>query len=145
MAKQLLVLDEVIAMLKVTSAPNRVIEAFRQQAEFVLGKRNEREVETTNDEEPDKLDHITISSSYGHKTQKGYVELTLNEQRTQMEPKKAREVGLALLESAEAAMSDEIFVKLLKDKVGIDTERAGLVLIDLREIRQGTRGLSWPS
>ena len=49
-----------------------------------------------------------------------------------------------LLEAAEAATSDEIFVTML-EKIGIDTERAGHVLIDLREIRQGTRGTSWPS
>jgi len=144
MAKPLLILDEVVAMLKVTSAPNRVIEAFRQQAEAVLAARNIREVEVTTDEEPE-VDSITVSSSYGQKTQKGYVEFTLNEQRSQMPPAKAREVGLMLLEAAEAATSDEIFVKLLREKVGIDVERAGMVLIDLRELRQGTRGISWPS
>jgi galactose-1-phosphate uridylyltransferase len=144
-AVQLLVLDEVVLMLKAAGAPNRVIDAFRKQAEAILAARNVREVEASNDEEPDKLDRITVSSSYGHRTQKGYVEFTMNEQRTQMEPKKAREVGLMLLESAEAAIGDEIVVKLLKDKVGLDTERAGMVLIDLREIRQGTRGIAWPS
>src|SRR5262245_31073256 len=108
MAKQLLVLEEVVAMLQATSAPKRVIEEFRKQAEFVLAKRNERAIEASNAEEPEKVDHITVSSSYGHKTQRGYVEFTLNEVRTQMEPKKAREVGLMLLESAEAAIGDEI-------------------------------------
>jgi hypothetical protein len=145
MAKQLLVLEEVEAILRANSTPNRVIEAFRTQATKILAMRNERETEATTDEEPDRVDRITVSSSYGHRTQKGYVEFTLNELRTQMEPKKAREVGLMLLEAAEAATSDEIFVTLLKEKVGIDTERAGMVLIDLRELRQGTREISWPS
>ena len=132
-------------MLRATGAPNRVVEAFKTQATMVLGKRNEREAEVGTDEEPDEIDRITVSSSYGHKTHKGYVEFTLNELRTQMEPKKAREVGLFLLEAAEAATSDEIFVELLHTKVGIDRERAGMVLIDLRELRQGTREISWPS
>src|SRR5262245_65357699 len=136
MAKPLLVLDEVLAMLKVVGAPNRVIDAFRTQADAVLAARHVREVEATTPETPD-TDAITVSSSFGQKTHRGYVEFTLNEQRTQMEPAKARQVGLFLLEAAEAATSDELFVKLLVDKVGISPERAGYVLVDLREIRQG--------
>jgi hypothetical protein len=58
--------------------------------------------------------------------------------------KKAREVGLMLLEAAEAAMSDEIMVKLL-EQVGLPPEARTGMLLHLREIRQGTRGTSWPS
>lgn len=146
MAKALLMLEEVLAMLRATSAPNRVIESFRQQAEAVLAKRNIREVEASTDEDPGKVDAITVSSSYGHRTRKGYVEFTLNDQRTQMEPKKAREIGLMLLESAEAATSDEMFITLIRERVGItDPDAAGRFLVDLREIRQGTRDILWPS
>lgn len=134
MAKQLLVLEEVLAMLKTTGAPNRVIEKFREHVETVLGIKPSK---TTDD-------NVQVASGYGALTQRGFVEFTLNEQRTQMEPKKAREIALMLLEASEAAMSDEIFVALLTDKLGIDPERAGMVLLDLREIRQGSRSTVYP-
>jgi hypothetical protein len=62
-----------------------------------------------------------------------------------MEAAKAREIGLMLIQAAEAATSDEIFITLLK-QIGLDTgEHHGTILLALREIRQGTRGVSWPS
>lgn len=134
MARQVLVLEEVIAMLQAISAPTRIIEQFRQQAEGVLGKKSE-----TGD------DHVTVSSGFGQKSRVGFVELTVNETRTQMDAKKAREIGLMLIEGAEAAASDQIFVTLL-ERMGLDSMEAhGRVLLELREIRQGTRGVSWPS
>lgn len=133
MARKTFVLEEVIAMLKVSGAPNRVIDAFQKRAEFVAAKRNQK-----------NLDEVSVGSSFGADTRRGYVEFTLNDQLSQMEPTKAREIGLMLLEAAEAATSDEIFVTMLA-KFGLDEERAGRILIDLREIRQGTRGTSWPS
>ena len=133
MARKTFVLEEVIAMLKVSGAPNRVIDAFQKQAEFVAAKRNQKE-----------LDEVTVASGFGHASRRGHVEFTLNDQLSQMDAQKAREVGLMLLEAAEAATSDEIVVTLLEE-IGIDTEGAGRLLIKLREIRQGTRGVSWPS
>jgi hypothetical protein len=134
MARRVLILDEVLAMLTVVGAPSALRERFRRQAEGVIGKRNERGV-----------DRVTVSSSFGQKTQRGAVELTLNDERSQMEPKKAREIGLMLIEAAEAATSDEMLVKLL-DRMGLDdAEARGRMLIELREIRQGSRDVSWPS
>jgi hypothetical protein len=133
MARKTYVLEEVIAMLRVSSAPTHVIDAFQKQAEFAAATRNQK-----------SLDAITVGSIFGADTRRGYVELTLNDQLSQLEPAKAREVGLMLLEAAEAASSDELFVRLLEN-IGIDTDLAGRILIDLREIRQGPRGTSWPS
>lgn len=134
MAKQVLVLEEVLALLKVTGAPNRVIEAFRAHAESVLGKKLEK-----------GFDEVTVGSGFGQVSRVGFVDLTLNETRTQMDAKKAREIGLMLIEAAEAAASDEIFVKLL-ERIGLDSVEAhGRMLLELREIRQGTRGVSWPT
>lgn len=137
MAKSLLVLDEVLAMLGVVGAPKKLIDAFRTQAELVLAKKNVRSVD-------DGTDAIEVMSGFGQRSRKGFVELRLNEQLTQMDAAKAREVGIFLLEAAEAAMSDEIFVTLMQ-KMGLETEAAGAMLLELREIRQGTRGTSWPS
>lgn len=134
MSKQLLVLEEVIAMLETTKASKQTIENFRRQAEGVLATRPTR-----------GHDEVTVSSGYGRTSQRGFVELTIDEVRTQMDPKKAREIGLMLIEAAEAATSDEIFVKLLTEKIGLelDDHGRGGFLLELRELRQGTRGTSW--
>jgi hypothetical protein len=93
-----------------------------------------------------ELDNVTVASGYGTKSKRGFVELTIDETLTQMDATKAREVGLMLLEAAEAATSDEVFVQLLV-KLGVpnDPQMTGQVLLDLRELRQGTRGTSYPS
>lgn len=134
MARQLLVLEEVLAMLQVVGIPAGGIAKFKQQAELVLGKKPRKD-----------LDNVTVSSGFGQASQRGFVELTIDRTLTQMDAKKAREIGLMLLEAAEAATSDEIFLQLLTH-VGIDdAERRGRILLDLRELRQGTRGTSYPS
>jgi hypothetical protein len=139
MAKPLLVLDEVLAMLDVVGVSAPLRDKFRAQANTVLAKRVSR------DASDDGTDAISVSSGYGQASQRGFVDLTLNETRSQMDPAKAREVGLMLIEAAEAAVSDEIVMALLRDKIGLDADRVAYVLLDLREIRQGTRGTSWPS
>jgi len=131
MARPVFVLEEVIAMLQTTSAPKRVVEAFRQHAEAVAAHRPSTV----------EYDDVQVASGYGSRTKRGFVELTINDQRTQMDVKKAREIGLMLLESAEAATSDEMLMTLLRDKVGMseDGEAMQRILLDLREIRQGSR------
>jgi hypothetical protein len=136
MAKQLLVVDEVLAMLEVVGVTRALREKFARQVAFVLDARNTREVETD-------TDRVEVASGYGAKG--GHVVLSLNEQRTQLDPAKAREIGLMLLEAAEAAISDQIVMTLLQQKVGLPPEKLGAILLDLREIRQGTRGTSWSS
>jgi hypothetical protein len=145
MAKQLLVLEEVIGMMKAVEVPAKYIERFREQASAVLAHKNERslDVEHLPEREPG-TDNITVASGFGQKSRKGFVDFTLNDVRSQMPADKAREVGLMLLQASEAAISDEVFV-LLMERMGLDTEGAGRMLIGLRELRQGTRGTSWAS
>jgi len=134
MARKLLGIEEVIAMLETVGVPAVHVHAFQQQAELILGKKPQQSV-----------DNVTVSSGHGQRSQRGFVELTINTTSTQMHIAKAREIGLMLLEAAEAATSDEIFVKLL-ERIGIaDQQRVGMILLDLRELRQGTRGISYPS
>lgn len=133
MARTLLVYEEAVAILETIKAPARIIEQFKKQVEHVTQHKNRRVV-----------DEIMVSSGFGQSSQAGHVELTLNDQLTQMDVKKAREVGIMLLEAAEAAQSDEIMIKLL-EKIGLPPEARGGMLLHLREIRQGTRGTSWPS
>lgn len=134
MARQLLVLEEALAMLQVVGVPEKYVRAFQQQAELVIAKKPRKET-----------DNLTVSSGFGQASQRGFVELTIDDTLTQMDTAKAREVGLMLLEAAEAAQSDEMFLKLL-DRIGItDAQARGAILLDLREMRQGTRGVSYPS
>lgn len=138
MAKTLLVLDEVLAILQVVGASYALRQKFRQQAEHALQHKARAQT-------PDGSDAVTVSSGFGQASQRGFVELTLNDQLSQMPPEKAREIGLMLLQAAEAAVSDQLTVMLLKD-VGLESPDAhGRILLKLRELRQGTRGISWPS
>jgi len=139
MARTLLVLDEVLAMLKVVGVADGLVAKFKVQAEGALQHKARGHAPDTPD------DAITVSSGFGQASQRGFVELTLNEQLSQMPASKAREVGLMLLQAAEAATSDEIVVGLLK-KIGLtDPAQYGAILMDLRELRQGTRDVLYPS
>lgn len=121
-------------MLATVGASTKIVDRFREQAEIVIAHKSPRSV-----------DEITVSSGFGQTSQRGFVELTLNDTLTQMDVAKAREVGLMLINAAEAAASDEMFVTLL-GRLGLESaEDRGRVLVELREIRQGTRGISYPS
>lgn len=87
---------------------------------------------------------IEVVSMYGAKTRRGLVALTIDGERTIMDPKKAQEVGLMLIECAEAAVSDEAFVRFICKLVGTDELNAARMLVDLRVVRQGTRDTVWP-
>ena len=130
MPRQLLVFEEVIAILGVVKTPQKFIDAFRKQAEFVIEKKDRKD-----------FDNVAVASGFGQKSQQGFVELSIDETLTQMDAKKAQAVGLMLLQAAEAAQSDEIFLKFL-EKIGIeDPEKRGHMLLDLREIRQGSKSI----
>jgi hypothetical protein len=135
-------------MLETIGASKQTIANFERQARAALERKHTRaleyEPEAPDLDRPAGTDAITVASGFGQLSRRGFVDFTLNEVRTQMPADKAREVGLMLLEAAEAAESDEIFVKLL-EKTGLPAEAAGRMLLELRELRQGTRGTSWPS
>ena len=125
MARKALVIDQVLAIMTDAGIPVGHIETFRQHAERIIEANQET------DEDP-----ATVVSGLG------YVELTLNETRSQMTVTKARETGLMLIEAAEAAASEEMFVRLL-ELLGVDdAETQGHVLLALREIRHDARGAS---
>jgi hypothetical protein len=134
MAEQLFVLKEVLAMMQVVDISPAKIAAFKRQAEAVAEKR------------PTKgYDDVNVSSGYGSSSRKGFVELTINDQRTQMEIKKAIEIAVMMIEAASAASVDAAVMQLMRDRVGIDDdERLGRILLDLREMRQGSRDVVRP-
>lgn len=132
-------------------------------ANGVIGKGNTQTVNTTNTNntasagDPDEPGTpvsgandsdgpgyvFSVSSMYGHKNQRGLVEVHVNgaDFSTQMFPDDARALGYSLLEAAEAAEGDEALIKFLTQRVGVTDERARAgILTDFRKIRQQTKG-----
>lgn len=140
MAKTLLVLEEVLAALEVVGVSRPLRDKFHEQATAMLQHKARGQAPD------DGTDTVTVNSGYGTITRRGFVELTVNDQLTQMDVPKAREIGLMLIQAAEAATSDEVFMKLLHERVGIDDpQRLGAMLMDLRELRQGSKDVVFPS
>jgi hypothetical protein len=130
--RQVYTIEEVLVLLRELHAPEPLIEQVQEQAALRARYKNQRE-----------RDEVIVGSGYGRTSQRGHVELVVNDQLTQMDTKKAREIGLMLLEAAEAAESDEIMIGLLT-QIGLTPEGQQRVLLDLRELRQGARGVSHP-
>jgi hypothetical protein len=89
--------------------------------------------------------HIEIGSILSHRTKAGLVELTINREKVQFDLAKAREVAAMLSGAIEAAVSDQLLFAFLTTKVGLDADAAGRALLDFRELRQGSRGIVYPS
>lgn len=88
---------------------------------------------------------ITVSTLVSRRDGQGKVELQLNGELTQMDLDKAREIVSMLQEAIEAAVSDQLIVQFLTEKIGLDADRANAALIDFREMRQGSRDRVHPS
>jgi hypothetical protein len=73
-------------------------------------------------------------SMYGAKTQRGLVEVSAGGHTLLVTPAKAREMAAFLLEAATAAEGDEVLMRVL-DRVGMSPQRAGQVLIAMRQER----------
>jgi hypothetical protein len=91
-----------------------------------------------------KLTTIEIGTILSHRTKQGMVELTLNDEKTQMDLDKAREVLSMLAGAIEAAVSDGLLYAFLTKKVGMHEDRAARALLDFRELRQGSRSTVFP-
>jgi hypothetical protein len=60
----------------------------------------------------------------------------------QVDVQKARELQRLLGEAADAAISDELLVRFLTEKVKMPIEKAIYALRDFREMRQGDKGIT---
>ncbi len=133
---QLFALPEVLAMMEAVGINHLQRKKFQDQAAFVLAKRPAL---------TDADEQFYVASSYGRRTKDPMVKLQMGTLEYQLEVKKAREVAFMILEAAEAAVGDAAVITLLRDKVGItDETRLSLILLDLREIRQGSRDTVYP-
>lgn len=75
-------------------------------------------------------------SIFGAKTRKGLVGLTVGDRKAvYMSPEEARSVAADLLQCATAAETDEVMMVWLKERLQMDDNRAGQVLLDLRKLR----------
>jgi hypothetical protein len=54
----------------------------------------------------------------------------------QVNPKELREIALQFLEAAEAAETDSIVYRLLRDKFGLDIEVVAGFVADMRDLRE---------
>lgn len=88
---------------------------------------------------------ITVGSLVSRRDGQGRVELQLNGEMTQMELDKAREVVGMLQGAIEAAVSDQLIVQFLTEKIGLSPDDANAALVDFREMRQGSRDRVHPS
>jgi hypothetical protein len=94
--------------------------------------------------EPSPDHHVTISA----RTKQGMIEIAIRAAddavTIQLELPKAREIVGMLTGAIEAAVSDQLLYEFLTQRIGIAPEAVGPVLLDFRELRQGTRGTAWP-
>lgn len=93
---------------------------------------------------------IEWSSIIASRTKLGAVEMTLRRDGQepyvlQMSLDAARSVAANLAGAIEAAISDQIFYALLTDRLGLEPASAARALLDLRELRQGSRGTVYPT
>jgi hypothetical protein len=134
MPQHLFSLGEILAMLEVVGIGAGARARFKSQADQVAAKRPALGEST-----------FEVSSSFGHHNKRGYVNVRMGTTEEQMTPAKAKEIAGMLHDGAEAAVGDEVFMKLLDFLEVSDTpEHRGAILLKLRELRQGSRGVVYP-
>lgn len=135
MAQYLYNLKEIAAILDSIGCNAKTLDRFREQAERATAGRP-----ALGDE------RCEVSSGFGQTTKRGFVAMRLGGVEQQLEPKKAIEIAGMLHAVAEAAISDELVMKLL-DRIGVkdDPQMRAQLLLELRELRQGSRGVVYPT
>jgi hypothetical protein len=82
--------------------------------------------------------NVAFSTIMGKETGMGMVEMSINDELTQMDLDKAREVHRMLGECIEAAVSDWLIHKFFTERMKLEPEKAAAVLMDFRELRHGS-------
>lgn len=78
---------------------------------------------------------IEIGSGFGVTTQQPFVSLAWGDKVAQLSIDQAREVGLMLLATADAAIADAFLVGFLKRVADLSDEQAGALLGEFRDYR----------
>lgn len=92
-----------------------------------------------------RIQNIAFSTILSQRTKMGMIEFSFNEEMSQWDLDKAREIHRMLGEAIEAAVSDTLIYKFMTENVGLDPDKAAQMLLDFRELRQGSRGSIQPS
>lgn len=88
---------------------------------------------------------LEFHSLVSHRSREGRVSMFIDHRQVaQFDVAKAKEVHRMLGEAIEAAISDELLVRFLTEKVGLSTDAAVLALRDFRVMRQGTAETVFP-
>ena len=86
-----------------------------------------------------KVEIVTILSQ---RTKEGminfFLEVDGTRLQTQWDISKAKHIVAMLHEAIEACISDELIYKFMTQKIGMSDEKASMVLLDFRELRQGS-------
>jgi hypothetical protein len=96
-------------------------------------------------DDPPEATGLEVASILSHRTKEGLVEMTLGREKVQMDLTKAREVLGFMHGAIEAAVTDQMLYAFLTQKVGLRDDQASAALLDFRELRQGSRGVVYPS
>lgn len=88
---------------------------------------------------------IEVGSILSQRTKTGMVELSVNDESTQMDLAKAREVAAMLNSAIEAATSDQLLYAFLTTQCELTPEAASAALLDFRELRQGSKSTVYPN
>lgn len=91
------------------------------------------------------LGAIEIGTILSHSTGRGRIEIQLGAEVAQWDVADAKKVSAMLTEAIEAAISDELIFTFLRDRVHLSPEKAAALLIDFRELRQGSKETVNPS
>ena len=76
-------------------------------------------------------------AGYGHNTRKPFVALTYNGRKlAQMPPETAIDLAHNLLAVAEASLGDAFLVEFMRDRVGLEMQQIGGLLVEFREWRE---------
>ena len=86
-----------------------------------------------------RIDNLAFSTILSQRTKMGMIEFSLNNEMSQWDLDKARQVHRMLGEAIEAAVSDTLIYQFFVEKVGMDPDKAAAVLLDFRDLRQGSR------
>lgn len=83
---------------------------------------------------------LEIGTILSHKTKEGMINFKIEGSiEAQWDIPKAKEIHRMLGEAIEAAVSDTLIYKFFREKIGFDEQKSSMVLMDFRELRQGSR------
>lgn len=81
-----------------------------------------------------------IGSGFDHNRNEPYVEVSVDLSPAQFSPAKARELGLLLLECADAAESDAALWQFAQQTIGLDEVDTAKLIGQFRKLREARRG-----